>query len=276
MFAVLAASNSWAFTITGFKTPESIIKDEKTGFYYISNINGGPLETNDNGFISKADFRGNIINKYFVRGNVGNIELNAPKGMGIYKRVLYVADIDEVRGFSLEDGSLKATIYLGSTFANDIVIDDEGFMYISDMMENRIYRVNIENNYSFEIYSSGRMLASPNGLAIHPKTGRVTVLSFDTGDINELSPTGSVRLLLKTRLKRLDGAAYDAEGNLYVSSFSMGEIYKISPEYIIEVIATKIITPADISYDSKLKHVLVASFFGNYVISIPSDPKEKK
>src|SRR3989338_7111047 len=72
-----------AFEVQGLKTPESFIADPSTGNYFISNINGGG-----------------------PGGKNNDITLNAPKGLDIIGNILYVSDIDFVRGFDKETGKL--------------------------------------------------------------------------------------------------------------------------------------------------------------------------
>jgi len=58
-----------AFEVQGLKTPESFIADPSTGNYFISNINGGgPGGKDDDGFITKLDKDGKVINLAFVDG----------------------------------------------------------------------------------------------------------------------------------------------------------------------------------------------------------------
>ena len=53
-----------------------------------------PLNKDNDGFISKLDKSGKIIEKKFLSN------LNAPKGMNTINGVLYVVDIDTLKGFN--------------------------------------------------------------------------------------------------------------------------------------------------------------------------------
>src|ERR1700712_245282 len=77
-------------TDTLLKTPESVLFDAGDKLLYVSNINGQPWEKDGNGSIGKVGLDGKIINANWVTG------LNAPKGLGRYKNLLYAADIDNV------------------------------------------------------------------------------------------------------------------------------------------------------------------------------------
>ena len=54
------------------------------------------LNKDNDGFISKLDKSGKIIEKKFLSN------LNAPKGMNTINGVLYVVDIDTLKGFDLK------------------------------------------------------------------------------------------------------------------------------------------------------------------------------
>ena len=63
------------WSIDNLDQPESVLVDEKNNALYISSINGNPVELNGKGYISKANKKGQLLDKQWVKG------LNAPKGM---------------------------------------------------------------------------------------------------------------------------------------------------------------------------------------------------
>ena len=65
------------WTLGGFSHPESIDFDLAHGVFYVSNINGGPLDKDGNGFISKVSRDGKMITQHWIDG------LNGPKGIVI-------------------------------------------------------------------------------------------------------------------------------------------------------------------------------------------------
>lgn len=110
-----------------FKVPESVIYDPTNDIIYVSNINGDPTEEDSNGFISKLGIKGNVVELEWFTG------LNAPKGMGINADTLFVADVNRVVKI---DTRLEEIIAIynadGASFLNDITIDDNGRVFISD------------------------------------------------------------------------------------------------------------------------------------------------
>lgn len=79
--------------VKGFAHPESIYVDKNE--IYVSNLGKelDPLAKDNDGFISKLDKNGDILQLKFISN------LNAPKGMFKIKDILYVVDIDVVYGF---------------------------------------------------------------------------------------------------------------------------------------------------------------------------------
>ncbi len=82
------AEQSWATGMV-FDVPESVLYNPAKKELYVSNINGQPLGRDGNGYISRLGLDGEIIIRKWVTG------LDAPKGMGIFKNILYVADINK-------------------------------------------------------------------------------------------------------------------------------------------------------------------------------------
>ena len=79
----------WA-SDTLLRTPESVFFDKGRKVLYVSNVNLNPWEKDGNGFISKMDLEGNIIELKWIVG------LSSPTGMGISGSSLYIADTDEI------------------------------------------------------------------------------------------------------------------------------------------------------------------------------------
>lgn len=257
-----------AFEVKGLKTPESFIADPTTGNYFISNINGNPTEKDNNGFITKLDRTGKIIKLKFVEGGKDGVTLHAPKGLTIIDNVLYVTDIGTVKSFDKETGNPVFNLDLtevSPAFLNDLTHDSDGNLYVTDMVANMILKIETRNAQKTSILVKDPLLGGPNGIVFNPQTGNLIVASRDTGSILEVDPTGQIRLLLKSKgLKKLDGIDLDDEGNIYISSFSDGRIYKIRSDFKrVKLFKEGLTTPADISLDRVNQLVLIPSFNGN-------------
>ncbi len=143
--------------IENLEAPESVVHYK--GHYYVSNVSGQPAEKNKQGFISKIDEQGKLITLKWLSG------FNAPKGLGIYKNKLYVADIDSLAVVNLDSGSIDKWYHAeGATFLNDVEISTDGTVYVTDTFGgNAIY---ILKNDTLSILFKDARLDYPNGLKL--------------------------------------------------------------------------------------------------------------
>ena len=155
-------------------------------------------------------------------------------------------------------------------FLNDIAVDGRGFIYASDTMTNRIFKLRFDQKKEVSVFERPNELIGPNGLFLNPKTKNLMVVTLGSGEILEIDHAGKIHVL-KRGLLKLDGVDYDNQGNLYVSSFEKGEIYKIPHmgRGVIETFMSGLTTPADISCDRMNNELLIPSFQGNQVITVP-------
>lgn len=257
-----------AFEVQGLKTPESFIADPSTGNYFISNINGGGHGgKDDDGFITKLDKDGKVINLTFVDGKNKDIILNAPKGLDIIGNIIYVSDIDFVRGFDKETGKLLHDLdfkAFNPSSLNDLTHDSQGNLYVSDWIGNFIFKIETRNNHKVSVVAKGNTLGGPNGLNIHPKTNKLINVTWESGKVQEIDSSGNIKILVEDkRFKTLDGIDFDNNGNMFVSSFTGGEVYKITPDLKVDVFLKGLTSPADINIDKKNNLLLIPSFEGN-------------
>ena len=252
--------------------PESFIVDDESGSYFISNINGNPTGKDNSGFITKLNSDGTVSDKKFVQGGKNGVTLHAPKGLLISEDTLYVTDIDHVKGFDKKTGAQKVSIDLRPfkpKFLNDLAQDYFGVIYVTDMGTNRIFSIETKNGNKVAVFASGPPLASPNGIRFSATRRRLIFANAGTGELYWLDEHGKpLKFETKKKLDTgLDGIAFDQEGNLYVSTFTGGKIYKISRQGKVTEFVTDIVTPADISLDTINRLILVPSFSGNRVFT---------
>ncbi|TYB32111.1 MAG: hypothetical protein FXF47_00575 [Candidatus Mcinerneyibacterium aminivorans] len=195
-----------------FKTPESIKYDPARKVIYVSNINGAPTERDGNGFISKLNEKGEVIDLKWITG------LDAPKGMGIYKNYLYVTNIYEVVKIDIESERIIKRIDMGGEFLNDIDVDEVGNVYVSDMTDKKIYKIDQNNNYTE--YFKNQAVKRPNGLRVLNNylyigsAERVFSLDLKSKELIELSKG----------FKNTDGIVFTKDNNLIASNFN-GELF---------------------------------------------------
>ena len=114
-----------------------------------------------------------------------------------------------------------------ATFLNDLTRDAEGNLYLSDSQSNFVARIEPAHEHRVTILARGPQLAGANGLSVQPKTGRLAVVTWGTGRVLEVTKQGEVKPWLDRRFEKLDGADFDADGNLYFSAYGEGKVYRV-------------------------------------------------
>lgn len=256
----------------GFATPESVLFDPKSGGYFVSNINGSPLEKDDNGFISVLHHTGKVHELKWIDGAAKDVVLNAPKGMGIAHGRLYVADIDVVRMFDVKSAEpLGAIPVEGATFLNDIAIGPDDTIYVSDSGlttdfkasgTDAVYSINKANQVKVLIKDAN--LGRPNGLLVGG--GVVLVATFGTGELYGVAQNGARSPAARIGKGQLDGLVRVNERDILVSSWGSKSVLIGKPGGVFKPVLEDLRAPADLGYDSKRNRVLVPLFQDNALL----------
>ena len=281
-------------TVTELESPYSFVNDPVEKGYFISSVNGKPEATDNNGFITKLDPNGKLLNLKFIQGGKEGVILHAPKGMALVEHVLYVADLDTLRGFDTTTGKPVLALTIRSPVASqsvrpqaslsDVTFDGKGHLYCSDQKANTIYRVDLATQ-TLSVLVTDRALAGPSGLVVHPRSGQIIAVSWEKGKISEISPEGVVTELFSngffsSRFQNLRGVDFDRWGNMYVSDFTTGKVWRMSWDKRFQVIAEFLPTPGDLSIDRANNLILVPYEFANAAemngLETPSDGKPKQ
>ena len=250
---------------TGLATPESVLYNADSDRYLVSNINGKPLDTDNNGFVAALSPEGSVITLKWIEGGKNKVKLDAPKGMAIAKGVLYVADITIVRTFDLKSGAPKGDIKIaGSTFLNDVAAGPDGKIYVSDS-GLKAGATGFEPTFTDAVYvidkgkakalAKSPELGRPNGLLVDDKG--VWVVTFGTGELYRLDDKGAKHDALKLPKGMLDGIVA-AGDSLLISSWEGSAIFHGKTAFEVALPDQK--APADIGYDTKRGRVLVPHF----------------
>jgi hypothetical protein len=284
------SSASDAAQITGLESPNSFIGDQLGNDYFISNINGEPEDRDNNGFITKVDVTGKVTNLKFIQGGVSNILLHAPKGLAIVGQTLYVADLDQLKGFDKTTGKLLVAISFPpspshkSVSLKDVTAGPTGLLYASDQAANSIYRIDPAADHRVDLLIHDDRLAGPTGIVVHPKTGHLIAVSWDKGKILDITPDGQLTELESNgfftgRFQNLSGVDFDRWGNMYLSDLTKGKIWRMTRDHRFQVIAEYLLAPADISIDRANNLILVPYHYAHAAemngLEAPSDGKPK-
>lgn len=218
--------------VSELPAPESAVYDPASGNIYVSIIDGGPLEKNGTGRIAVISASGELKNPALVSG------LHSPKGLALHDGRLYVADIDELVVIDVAAAEVVAR-HIGeeAQFLNDVAADADGNVYVSDMLANRLYRL---NGGEFRVWNEDPELEFPNGVFVDgdqlllgtwgPITegfatsapGRLRVLDPVTGTITDLPGTD--------RIGNLDGVERLADGRLVVTDWMVGKVFVVETD----------------------------------------------
>jgi putative heme-binding domain-containing protein len=265
------AAPAAGFEVTGLSHPVCFIVDPGTGDYYVANVNGDPAARDNNGFITKLDPRGRVVALKFI-GPSRAAPLHAPKGLAVVGKTLYVLDLDRVRGYDTSRGDPVLDIDMApykAAFLNDLARDAGGNLYLSDSRSGFVARIEPGDGHRVTIVARGPQLDGANGLSVQPKTGRLAVVTWGTGRVLELTGRGEVKAWLDRRFEKLDGADFDADGNLYFSAYREGRVYRADPDGKVSVLREGLVTPADINIDRARRLLLVPCFEADTVRAIP-------
>ncbi len=242
-------------TDTLLKTPESALPYKKGGVIFVSNIDGKPAEKDGKGSIGKVGYDGKIIATDWVSG------LNAPKGMGIYKNNLYVADLSEVVVIDIKKGKITTRIPVeGATFLNDIAVDEKGAVYVSDTRKFTIHK--IENGVA-TLYLD--KLKGPNGLYCD----KDTLCILDKGYLLKVDKNKQITTVADGMDPSTDGLEKVVDGEFLVTSWA-GIGYYVKADGNKQVLfdnRSKKINSADIGFDKKTRIMYVPTFYGNKIVA---------
>ncbi len=240
---------------TLLKVPESVLYDADNKVLYVTNIDGQPWEKDNKGSVGKVGLDGKIITVDWVSG------FNAPKGMGLYKNNLYVADVDKVGVIDIKKGTLAQTIPVaGAEGLNDLTVDKKGVIYVSDSKTQKVHR--IENG---QVTTWLENLKGPNGVLIDGND----LFVLDAGGLYKVEKDKSLTKLADGMEASTDGLEH-VTGKDYIVSCWVGTVYYVkgdgSKQTLLDTREQKSNT-ADLGYDAKNRIVYVPTFFKNKIVA---------
>jgi len=248
-------------TDTTLRVPESVLYDPKGKVLYVANIDGKSDSLDGSGFISQVSLNGQIKNLKWTTG------LNAPKGMGIYRRRLYVTDVYRLVALNLDNGQAEQTwdAVDKKAFLNDVTVDKEGTVYVSDNRNDKIYRL---KGNKWEVWMSGGDLNKPNGLlSVNPK--KLMIGSTQTGALQAVDVETKKITKIADGMANTDGIVTDGKKNFFVSDWN-GQLFYIkadgTKQALLDSRPEKMNT-ADIEYIAKKKLLIVPTFFKNKLVA---------
>ena len=258
-----------AWRLEGFRNPESTLVGPAGEKIYVSSVNGAPTEKDGNGFISQVSLDGKMLNQKWATG------LNAPKGMAVVGDTLFVADIDELVAVDVASGKIRKKYPAdGAKFLNDVAVDSEGRVYVSDMAANIIWRLDGE---TFSRWLESADLKSPNGLVIKGNhlivgcwgvmtngfatdvPGHLLSVSLSDKTISNLGSGASVG--------NLDGLASLSDTEFLATDWMAGKVLKINVSGTAETLFDLNQGSADLGYSEARKTIFVPMMKDSVVLA---------
>jgi DNA-binding beta-propeller fold protein YncE len=257
----------------GLNNPESALWDATGKCWYVSNLAGDSGARDGRAFLSKLDVDGKLLEKQWIQG------LDAPKGLGILGRTLYVADIDKVAVIDLGKGQMVQRIPVqGATFLNDVAIGPGGEVYVSDMERSVIYR--LRQGGKVEVFLADRKLECPNGLWVDGGAlfvaawGTITGKDFATREGGRLLrvdlKTKAITPVTAQRLGNLDGLVKLGH-HFYVTDYKGGKVYKVGEDGQASLWRGGFMSAADLGLDPARKLLAIPDMAAGTLTFAPAD-----
>ena len=196
------------WTVTGLDAPESVVADTSKHFFYVSNVNGGGSDKDNNGYITTVSLSGEILKKRWLEG------LNGPKGLAVSSGKLYVSDIDQLVIIDTVTATISDRINIeGAGFLNDVAIDNDGNVLVSDSANSRIYSINAQHEVS--IWMQDERFGGVNGL--HVRDDDILITTMSAGELLSVRQKDQSITGLAVGMTNADGIAELKSGYLISS-----------------------------------------------------------
>lgn len=239
------------------KVPESVLYDKTNNVLYTANINGQPTGKDGNGSIGRVSLDGKVNDAEWVTAG-----LDAPKGMGLHKGLLYVADLTKVVVIDVKTGKVLRSIDAPDAgMLNDITIDAQGTVYVSDSGKPKVYRI---TNNKAEVWLENVSLQKPNGLLAHQN--KLYMVDMGSGLFYEINKSNKALRTIAEGLTGADGIV--PYGKDFILSTWAGEVNLVSAKgQVKKLLDTKAekINAADLEYIPSKNLLLIPTFFVNTV-----------
>lgn len=221
--------------------------------------------------------------------------LDEPKGIAFTGKYLVTTDVKKV--WKIDSAGTKTLLADEKDFPhavrylNDTAAAPGGkSVYVTDMGENtrmfgpdglwpvdsaqakeippvgRVYQIDMDGRVTVAVDGSRDML-NPNGVSA-PRKDTLLVSEFFEGNILEIK-SGKTRIL-KTGLRGADGVERDRKGNLYVSSWTQGKVWRLDRNTMeAEILLQGLQSAADFYLDEKAKLLLVPDMKAGTLTFLP-------
>ena len=255
LFAQHKLEKLWE-TDSVLKVPESVLFDGDNKILYAANIDGtDPWAKDGKGSVAKVGLDGKVIAAEWVSG------LNAPKGMGLHKGKLYVADLNELVVIDIAGGKIEKRITVtGAEGLNDVSVSKSGIVYVSDSKLKKIFTV--KDGVSELLLDT---LKGPNGVLMRGDDFYL----LDAGGMFKMNKDKTLTKITDGMDGGTDGIE-NISGNDFIVSCWQGVVWYVnadgSKQQLLDSRGDKK-NSADIGIDAKNKIVYVPTFWRNTIVA---------
>lgn len=275
-------------SVGGFDVPEALVYDSVADVFFVSNIGGKDAARDGNGFISRMSPEGVVQDLHFIGLGKNGVTLDSPMGARVRGDTLWVLDLDRLLAFDHTSGAPLATIDfapLSAALLNDFDWGPDGAVYVTDMGGK------VERNGRTRTIPQRILRAAPNGapsvaLAI-PGLDLADGISWDAaGNRFIIAPFGGPNILTwrpgENKVTRVasgagqfDGIEIQRDGRVLLTSWADSSVLQLTDTTLAQRIHP-IVSPADLSMDTRRHRLGVASFLTNTVEiwALPNAPSQ--
>ncbi len=270
MFGATVSAQDMVWTLEGLEASESAYFDQARDTIYVSNIKGEPTGKDGNGYISRVSPAGEMLEAQWVTG------MDAPKGLVSDGSTLYVSDIDKLIAIDIETGKITGSWSAeGAIFLNDTALDENGRVYVSDMIAERIH---VLDGDTLSVLAEGEALQHPNGLSM--RDGALLVAPWGQGLQEDFTTkigghlltvdlaSGEVAALGSgDPVGNLDGLEPDGKGNWIVTDWIAGAVYRLSDDGGKDMLMDLDMGSADLEYLPDSSLLIIPMMLNNTLVA---------
>lgn len=245
------ADIAWT-TQGGFCEPETVLPlPDQT--LLVSNVCG--FAESGTGYLSLLDRDGEVIHWRAVDG------LDAPLGMAMHEQQIYVIDANRLRILEWPGFAPVETRLLATKVANDLAIDAEGNIFVTDTAAGRVLRYPPNGNGTE--FPPGWSFKGANGIALDSGFlfvggERLWRVRLEDGSVETLGPPW---------LADIDGIEIEPDGTLQLTPVG-GPLIRFRDGRVLEVLSGPGVSSANHGYSATLGLALIPTGFDNSVIAL--------
>ncbi|WP_299433272.1 SMP-30/gluconolactonase/LRE family protein [uncultured Maribacter sp.] len=252
---------SWNLKVSNL-SPESVLYSKEEAALYVTNFNNFAKNQQHRGFISKLSATGEMLDSLWITG------LKSPTGICNYKDKMFVVDRDELVEISIKKRKIvsRYTYPEHINFANDVVADHKGRIYITNSDKNNgVPDILILKKDKIIPWIRSNELVDVNGICFHDD--KLIVGNGGDSSLKQVvMGTKNVSNIVSFGSGIVDGIKIDSNGNYLVSIWE-GSLYKVNKNGEVKLLINGVgkFNIADFEYNQELQTLYIPTFLDNSV-----------